>query len=38
MFENFNYSIFKNMPPPKDGSLRALAEIKELQKIPIDKK
>lgn len=38
MFENFDYSQFKNMPPPKDGSLRALTEIKELQKIPIDKK
>ena len=36
MFENFNYSSFKNMPPPKDGSLRALTEIKDLQKIPID--
>jgi hypothetical protein len=25
------------MPPPKDGSLRSLSEIKDLQKIPIDK-
>ncbi len=37
MFENFDYSNFKNMPPPKDGSLRSLSEIKDLQKIPIDK-
>ena len=37
MFENFDYSSFKNMPPPKDGSLRSLSEIKDLQNIPIDK-
>ena len=37
MFENFDYSIFKNMPPPKDGSLRSLSEIKDLQNTPIDK-
>jgi hypothetical protein len=37
MFNNFDYTSFKNMPPPKDGSLRSLSEIKDLQKIPIDK-
>ena len=37
MFDNFDYSNFKKMPPPKDGSLRSLSEIKDLQKIPIDK-
>jgi hypothetical protein len=37
MFKDFDYSKFKNMPPPKDGSLRSLSEIKDLQKIPIDK-
>ena len=38
MFENFDYSSFKNMPPPKDGSLRSLSEIKDLQNITLDKK
>ncbi len=37
MFNNFDYTSFKSMPPPKDGSLRSLSEIKDLQKIPIDK-
>ncbi len=37
MFEKFDYSQFKNMPPPKDGSLRSLSEIKDLQNTPIDK-
>ena len=37
MFEDFDYSNFKNMPPPKDGSLRSLSEIKDLQKIPINR-
>jgi hypothetical protein len=37
MFESFDYSQFKNMPPPKDGSLRSLSEIKDLQNTPIDK-
>ncbi len=37
MFENFDYSTFKNMPPPKDGSLKSLSEIKDLQNIPINK-
>ena len=37
MFENFDYSQFKNMPPPKDGSLKSLSEIKDLQNIPMDK-
>ena len=37
MFNNFDYTNFKNMPPPKDGSLRSLSEINDLQKIPIDK-
>tara|TARA_R100001509_G_scaffold35465_2_gene18765 strand:+ start:173 stop:703 length:531 start_codon:yes stop_codon:yes gene_type:complete len=37
MFKDFDYSNFKNMPPPKDGSLKSLSEIKDLQKIPIDK-
>ena len=37
MFENFDYSQCKNMPPPKDGSLKSLSEIKDLQNIPMDK-
>lgn len=37
MFGNFDYTSFKSMPPPKDGSLKSLSEIKDLQKIPIDK-
>ena len=37
MFEKFDYSQFKNMPPPRDGSLRSLSEIKDLQNTPIDK-
>ena len=37
MFEDFDYSQFKNMPPPADGSLKSLSEINELNKIPIDK-
>ena len=37
MFGNFDYTNFKSMPPPKDGSLKSLSEIKDLQKIPIDK-
>tara|TARA_Y100000385_G_C12866385_1_gene539525 strand:- start:30 stop:566 length:537 start_codon:yes stop_codon:yes gene_type:complete len=37
MFEKFDYSQFKNMPPPRDGSLRSLSEIKDLQNMPIDK-
>jgi len=37
MFEEFDYSQFKNMPPPADGSLRTLSEIKSLKNIPINK-
>ena len=37
MFEEFDYSQFKNMPPPKDGSLKSLSEIKDLQNIPINR-
>ena len=37
MFDNFDYTNFKNMPPPKDGSLRSLSEIRDLNNIPIDK-
>lgn len=37
MFEDFDYSQFKNMPPPADGSLKSLSEINELNKTPIDK-
>jgi hypothetical protein len=37
MFEEFDYSEFKNMPPPADGSLRTLSEIKALKNIPINK-
>lgn len=38
MFEEFDYSKFKNMPPPADGSLRTLSEIKSLKNIPINKR
>ena len=37
MFDNFDYTSFKNMPPPKDGSLRSLSEIRDLNNIPINK-
>ena len=37
MFEDFDYSQFKNMPPPADGSLKSLAEISDLNKVPINK-
>ena len=37
LFKNFDYSKFKNMPPPKDNSLKTMSEIKDVNKIPIDK-
>ena len=37
MFKNFNLTKFKNKKPPADDSLKTLSEIKQLQKIPIDK-
>ena len=36
MFEDFDYSNFKNMPPPSDNSLKTLSEIKEINNIPIN--
>ena len=37
MFENFNLNKFKNKKPPANDSLKTLSEIKQLQKIPINK-
>ena len=37
MFKDFNLSKFKNKKPPANNSLKTLSEIKQLQKIPIDK-
>ena len=37
MFKNFNLTKFKNKKPPANDSLKTLSEIKQLQKIPIDK-
>lgn len=37
IFDDFDYSNFKNMPPPSDNSLKTLSEIKEINNIPINK-
>tara|TARA_B110000858_G_scaffold79683_1_gene92287 strand:- start:1216 stop:1767 length:552 start_codon:yes stop_codon:yes gene_type:complete len=37
LFKNFDYSKFKNMPPPKDNSLKTMSEIKDINKIPVNK-
>ena len=36
LFKNFEYSKFKNMPPPKDNSLKTMSEIKDINKIPVN--
>ena len=38
MFKEFELSKYMNEPPPSDSSIETLHEIKELNKIPINKK
>ena len=38
MFKNFNISSFKKMKPPGDNSFDTMQEVKELNKIPLNKK
>tara|TARA_R100001509_G_C4750397_1_gene176216 strand:- start:38 stop:553 length:516 start_codon:yes stop_codon:yes gene_type:complete len=37
MFKNFNLNKFKNKKPPANNSIKTLSEIKQLEKIPINK-
>jgi len=38
MFEDFNISRFKSQSPPSDNSFDTMMEIKELNRIPLNKK
>ena len=38
MFEDFDISRFKNIKPPGDNTFDTMQEVKELKKIPINKK
>ena len=38
MFDNFNIDNFKNKKPPKDNSLKTFSELKDLQKVKMNKK
>ena len=38
MFKNFDTSSFKKMKPPGDNSFDTMQEVKELNKIPLNKK
>ena len=38
MFNNFDISSFKKMKPPSDNSFDTMQEVKELNKIPLNKK
>lgn len=38
MFEDFELNKYMNKPPPSDSSFETMQEIKELSKIPINKK
>jgi len=38
MFKNFDISSFKKMKPPGDNSFDTMQEVKELNKIPLNKK
>ena len=38
MFEDFELNKYMNKPPPSNSSFETMQEIKELNKIPIDKK
>jgi|TARA_R100000084_G_scaffold50690_1_gene21119 hypothetical protein len=38
MFNNFDISSFKKMKPPGDNSFDTMQEVKELNKIPLNKK
>ena len=38
MFKDFNISGFKKMKPPSDNSFDTMQEVKEIKKIPLNKK
>ena len=38
MFKDFNISSFKKMKPPSDNSFDTMQEVKEIKKIPLNKK
>ena len=38
MFKDFDISSFKKMKPPSDNSFDTMQEVKELEKIPLNKK
>ena len=38
MFEDFELSKYMNQPPPSDSSFETMQEVKELTRIPINKK
>jgi len=38
MFKNFSLSSFKKMKPPAENTFNAMQEVKELNKIPLNKK
>ena len=37
MFKGFNIDKFKNIKPPSDNSFKTMQEVKQLEKIPINK-
>ena len=37
MFKDFNIDKFKKMKPPSDSSFDTMREVKDINKIPLDK-